>query len=444
MFTKIHFKIEYLFSYIKRKFVFFLIGFIIITLSVIFKTQIIDFYNSPNFHTQIIGLEGLYTTNNLPKEISNKISYGLTTISENSKPINSPLVKSISIENDNKNYIFTLNENFLWHNGKKFTSYDVDYQISGATITPISNNQLKISLSTEFSPLLSILSKPFFKKNLIGLGQYQVKKITYQDGYIKTLFLKSLDKSKSSLEYHFYSNESDVIDAFKLGNVDEIKIGSLPQEFINWKNTNITKEIKTDDKYIAIFLNTQKIINKQTRQALSYATPKPKDKNERCLGPISPISWAYNPSIKEYDLNSTRAKELFNKDDLPEINLTINNRNLLSMAEEIKNSWSNILGIKTSISIVNQIDFQNFDAILAYSSTTNDPDQYSFWHSTQTNTNITKLDNSRIDKLLEDGRTVVDSIERKKIYQDFQRYLLEESPAIFISYPITYNINRTK
>jgi len=444
LFTKIHFKIEYLFSYIKRKFVFFLIGFIFITLSFIFRQQIVDFYNSPNFHTQIIGLEGLHTTTNLPEEISNRISYGLTTISENSKPINSPLVKSINIENDNKDYIFTFNENFYWHNGKKFNSSDVDYKISGAEIIPLSDNQLKISLSTEFSPLLSSLNQPLFKKNLVGLGQYQVKKITYQDGYIKTLSLKSIDKSKSSLEYHFYPNETDVINAFKIGNVDEIRINSLPQEFNNRKNTEITKEIKTDDKYVAIFLNTQKINNKQIRQALAYATPKAKDKNERCLGPISPLSWAYNPTIKEYSFNATRAKELFNKDDLPEINLTINNRNLLSMAEEIKDSWTNILGIKTSISIVNQIDTQNFDAILAYSSTTKDPDQYSFWHSTQTNTNLTKLDNSRIDKLLEDGRTIVDPIERKKTYQDFQRYLLEESPAIFISYPVTYTISRIK
>lgn len=444
MLTKIHFKIEYLISYIKRKFVFFIIGTVLISLAIIFRKQIVNFYSSPNFQTQIIGLEGLYTTNNLPNEISNKITYGLTTISENGKPENSPLVKNISIENDNKDYIFTFNQNLNWHNGKKFTSSDVDYQISGATITPLSENQLKISLLSPFSPLLSSLSQPIFKKGLVGLGQYRVKKITYQDGYIKTLLLKSIDKNKESIEYHFYPNETDVVSAFKLGNVDQIKISSLPSELTNWKNTKITKEITTNDKYIAVFLNTQKITNKQTRQALAYATQKAKDKNERCLGPISPTSWAYNPSVKEYAFNATRAKELFTKGDITDFNLIVNNRNLLSIAEEIKNNWANILGINVSISVTSQIDTQNFDAILAYSSTTNDPDQYAFWHSTQVNTNITKLDNSRIDKLLEDGRTTFDSIERKKIYQDFQRYLLEESPAIFISYPITYNISREK
>lgn len=441
MFTKIHFKIEYLISYIKRKFIFFLIGLAIIIPVIIFHHQILQIYNSPSFHTKIIGLEGLYTTNNLPDEISKKISYGLTNISENDKPENSILVKSINTENDNKDYIFDLNDNIFWHNGKKFTAYDVNYQISGATIKPLSDKQLKISLSSPFAPLLASLSQPIFKKGLVGLGDYQVKKIIYQDGYIKNLLLKSTNKNQSSVEYRFYSNETDVINAFKLGNVDEIKINSLPSELSNWKKTKITKNISTNDRYIAVFLNTQKI-SKQIRQALAYATPKSKDKNERCLGPISPTSWAYNPSIKEYNFNSTRAKELFKKEELPQINLIVNNRSLLSMAEEIKNSWSNILGIQVNLSVINQIDYQNFDAILSYSSTTKDPDQYSFWHSTQVNANITKLDNSRIDKLLEDGRTTLDPIERKKIYQDFQRYLLEESPAIFISYPITYQISR--
>lgn len=443
MFTKIHFKIEYLISYIKRKFVYFLVGLIIIIPTIIFHRQIINLYNSPSFHTKIIGLEGLYTTANLPTEITEKISYGLTTISENDKPENSILVKSITTENDNKDYIFTLNNDISWDNGKKFTAYDVNYQISGATITPLSESQLKISLSSPFAPLLTSLSQPLFKKGLLGMGNYQVKKIIYQDGYIKNLVLKSKNKDQPSIEYRFYSNETDVINAFKLGNVDEIRISSLPAEFSNWRKVKISKNISTNDRYTAVFLNTQKI-NKQIRQALAYATPKPKDKNERCLGPISPISWAYNPSVKEYNYNLTRAKELFKKEEISKINLAVNNRSLLSMAEEIKNSWSNTFGIEVNLSIVSQIDYQNFDAILAYSSTTKDPDQYSFWHSTQINSNITKLDNSRIDKLLEDGRTTVDPIERKKIYQDFQRYLLEESPAIFISYPITYQIFREK
>jgi len=442
--TKIHFKIELLWLYLKKRFIFVLIGLVLIAFAVIFRKQIVSFYNLPVWHPKIIGMEGRYTVDNLPQEIADKISFGLTTLGENQKPVISQLVKSLDIQNENKDFIFTLNNNIYWANGKKFTAYDINYQISGLTITPLSNYKVKLNSETEFAPLLSILSKHLIKKNLDGLGPYQVSKITYQEGYIKTILLKPKDKNQNSLEYRFYSNQQNVIDAYKIGNVDEIRINSLPSEFNNWNKTKISQQRETNEKYTAVFLNTQKISNKQIRQALAYATPKTKDKNERCIGPISPNSWAYNSTIKEYNFNSTRAKELLGKEKIDKLNLSINDRRLLPIAEEIKNSWKNILDINVSITIENQIDLENFDALLTYGAITQDPDQYLFWHSTQTNTNITKLNNSRIDKLLEEGRQMNDQVERKRIYQDFQKYLLEESPAIFLSYPTVYTINRSE
>ena len=71
-----------------------------------------------------------------------------------------------------------------------------------------------------------------------------------------------------------------------------------------------------------------------------------------------------------------------------------------------------------------------------------DPDQYSLWHSTQTSTNVSRLANPRIDKLLEDGRIELDQETRKKIYLDFQRFLVEEVPAVFLYHPEYYTIKR--
>lgn len=443
MLTKIKFKFQLFFSYLKKNWFLTLIFIAIAVSAIFFRNQIISFYNLPVWHPKIIGMEGLYTASNLPEEINNHISPGLIVYNETQKPVISPIVDSLDIQNDNKDYIFNLNNNIYWSNGKKFTAYDINYQISGINIIPISNHQVKISLDTPFAPILSLLSKPLLKKTLIGLGDYKVTKITYQDGYIKTLKLKPKDQNKNSLEYRFFNSEQDVIDAYKIGNVDEIKINSLPQEFNTWNKTKISQTVNTTDKYIAIFLNTQKISSKQIRQALAYATPKSKDKNERCIGPISPQSWAYNPTIKEYNLNSTRAKELLGKEDVGKINLSVTDPRLLSIAENIKNSWKDILKADVSITIENQIDLNNFDAILTYGAITKDPDQYLFWHSTQTNTNITKLNNSRIDKLLEEGRQTNNQNERKIVYQDFQKYLLEECPAIFISYPTIYTISRS-
>jgi len=399
----------------------------------------------PIFKKESIGVEGIYTLKNIPEDIINQISYGLTVSSENDKTSISPIVESLVIENDNKDYIFTLKDNIFWHNGKKLISSDIDYSsISGIKVTALSENKVKISLEKQFSPVLSVLNKPLFKKNTIGLGPYKIKNYTLQEGRLKTLLLVPTKDNLSRIVYRFYPNENDLINAYKLGDVGEIKISSLPSELSNWSKSKIDQKIETNQKYSAIFFNTQKINNKQLRQALAYATPKTKDRNERCLGPISPESWVYNPTIKEYNFSATRAKELFEPNKIETINLVVGDRRLLSMAESIKNSWETVLKLKTTITIESQIDTENFDAILTYGSIPHDPDQYLFWHSTQIKSNLTKLNDSRIDKLLEDGRFAIDQLERKTIYQDFQRYLLEESPAIFLSYPNTYTITRVK
>ena len=446
MFNKLHFKIAYAISFIKRKIWAILIIVSIGFCAVFFRKEILKFINLPIFQKESIGVEGIYTIKNLPDNIANQISYGLTVNSENDKAGISPIVESLNIENENKDYIFTLKDNIFWHNGKKLVASDIDYSsIAGITTSVINENQIKISIEKEFSPILSVLSKPLFKKNTIGLGQYKIKNYSLQEGHLKTLSLTPTKDNLSRLVYRFYQNEVDLINAYKLGDVDQIKISSLPEELVKWSNSKITQKIETNEKYSAIFFNTQKINNKQLRQALAYATPKTKNQNDRCLGPISPESWAYNPDVKEYTFDAAHAKELFEKNKIDSIELIVGDRRLLSVAEDIKKSWESVLGLNTNITITNQIDTENFDAILTYGSIPHDPDQYLFWHSTQIGkNNLTKLNDSRIDKLLEDGRFAIDQIERKQIYQDFQKYLLEESPAIFLSYPDAYTITRVK
>ncbi len=443
MIKKLHFKIQYLWLYLKKNFLLIIIGVILGILAYIYQGKFSALSQLPVFNYRRIGIEGLYTADNLPPDVSSLLSYGLTTNLDNDKPALSPISRSYSLNND-KNYIFELSENAYWHNGKKLTANDINLNVKGLNVNIIDASHIEIIPEKQFSPLLSLLSQPLFLKNLTGLGPYKADKIEYQDGYIKNIKLKPIDPKEKILIYHFYQNEKDLITAYKLGQVDEIKTSVLPQELSSWNNTKINQEIESDRMYSAIFLNTKNLKSKQLRQALAYATPKTKDKNERCLGPISPSSWAYNPLVKDYNYDPKKAKELFENNSIDKINLIISDRRLLAKADEIKTSWASVLGIEVVLSIENQIDRENYDAILAYGSIPNDPDQYIFWHSTQTNTNITKIEESRIDKLLEEGRNIMDPVERKKIYLDFQRYLLEESPVIFLSYPNIYTVSRTK
>ncbi len=442
---KIRFFLEYSFHYLKS-YAFAIIGGILFG-SIIFtqRQNLSEIYSIIQPRTQKIGIEGLYTIQTLPEDISHKISYGLSITSENERSSISPIVDSLEMKDDNKTYLFTLKKGILWHNQKELEADDIEINIPGTTSKAISPYQLEIKAPEVFSPLLSKLNEPiFFKKTNVGLGSYKVDKISYRDGYIKILSLVPIDTKEDRLTYYFYNNSTDLINAFKLGEVHQISTDQLNEELSKWPNTKLSSSIPTD-QYIALFINTDKIGNKQLRQAIAYATPKTTDKNTRCLSPISPNSWAYNPQVKEYRFNVTRAKELFEKNKIEQLELMVADRQLMGMAEEIKKSWSETFNISVKITLRHQqANLLDYQTILAFGQIPVDPDQYIFWHSTQKNTNITHFDNSRIDKLLEDGRLSFDQQERKNIYYDFQRFLLEESPVVFLEFPTTYTISRLK
>jgi peptide/nickel transport system substrate-binding protein len=198
--------------------------------------------------------------------------------------------------------------------------------------------------------------------------------------------------------------------------------------------------------YVAVFFNERSAIfkdNKPLRQALSYAIDKSNWKDKRALGPIPEQSWAYNAQVKPYDFDVARAKELLSpvipKGQTLNINLTTA-PTLLQVADKIAKDWAQV-GIHTQIQAASSLP-SDYDAYLTLYEVSLDPDQYLTWHSTQESTNVTHFANQRIDKLLEDGRLEMDLEKRKKMYLDFQRFLLEDAPAAFLYHPTSFDIIR--
>ena len=98
------------------------------------------------------------------------------------------------------------------------------------------------------------------------------------------------------------------------------------------------------------------------------------------------------------------------------------------------------MGLKVSIVEVDSVP-DTFQVFIGDFAMPPDPDQYLLWHTNQPD-NITKLDNKRIDKLLEDGRKAFDRSARKATYIDLQKYLLAETPAVFLFFPYEYTVTR--
>ncbi len=78
----------------------------------------------------------------------------------------------------------------------------------------------------------------------------------------------------------------------------------------------------------------------------------------------------------------------------------------------------------------------DFDAVVLGWGLGLDPDQFSIWHSSQNQPgqfNFIGYNNPQIDKLLEQGRLEMDVDKRMKIYHEFAKVLLEDSPIIYLS-----------
>lgn len=392
--------------------------------------------------TQKIGVAGRFRVDTLPTAILKEAGEGLTSLDENG--IAQPALASTwETPDKGKTWIFHLKDDKFWQDGKKVEASEVVYEFSDAQIERSDSKTLIFKLENPFAPFPQVVSQPVFRKGLLGTGEWKVTKVVVAGSYVTDMTLQKKDKTKKI--YKFYPTEERLKLAYKLGEVDTILNIFNKEPYSAWKTVNINIEVD-ENRYAVIFFNVQDKLTgeKSVRQALTYAIDKSKFNGPRAISPISPNSWAYNPQVKPYTYDQERAKELIA--DLPkELKEVLNVKLvttplLLATAEQIAKYWEEV-GVKTTLQVSSSIP-TDYQALLAIFDAPADPDQYAIWHSTQETTNISHYKNDRIDKLLEDGRTELNLTERRKIYLDFQRFLVEDSPAAFLYHPTTYTISR--
>jgi peptide/nickel transport system substrate-binding protein len=76
----------------------------------------------------------------------------------------------------------------------------------------------------------------------------------------------------------------------------------------------------------------------------------------------------------------------------------------------------------------------DYDAVLIWWTTPPDPDQYAFYATGQVNNHV-RYSNARVDSLLAAGRSTLDSVRRRELYNEFQREELIDPPVLVLFYP---------
>ncbi|OGD84338.1 hypothetical protein A2165_00080 [Candidatus Curtissbacteria bacterium RBG_13_40_7] len=414
-----------------------LIILLILVLSGIITKQIWPKISQKNLVT--IGYVGNYTLENIPTQILSLATQSLISVDENGRP-EASLAANWTVSEDGKTYVVFLKDNLFWHDESPVNAKDISIAINGVQITAINNKAIEFRLPNPIISFPLALDKPVFKtSSFYGTGKFRIVDIDLKDNIVKKISLISKDKNLPKVNIKFYQSEEQALDALIIGEVKSARVANA-NYLERWSNLNVNR-IVDESEIVTIFLNTQdpQVSSKDFRQALSYSINRSDFEGLPSSGPISPASWAFNPSVKLYEYNTGKAKNSLSKAEIasPQINLSVTS-GLEKVADTIKKDWEAI-GVSVNISVEKTMP-QKYQAFLALNKLSPDPDQYALWHSTQDKTNITHFKNVKIDKLLEDARSVVDEQKRKELYGDFQKFLVEESPAIFLYHPYKYQV----
>lgn len=380
-----------------------------------------------------IAIVGQFGANQLPSRIINFLNAGLVSINEKQEPI-SNLAEKWEISEDGKTYTFYLRPNLKWSTQKPLLASQIQMSIPNITIETQDPNQVRFKIPTQFSPFLSLLSLPLLNTESKLAGDYEIQLKQKGSGIISQIILES---KVQKLVFNVFSTPKQALIAYKLGQVDLVL--DLPSDYYQDSLPYGKSKKETDLNHVVMIIFNQtdpNLKDKNVRQGIAYSLKDKSFGENEALTTIHTNSWGYNPLVKTYPFNPQRAKELIKNKISLELATT---PELLSLAEKIKTQLdSDILEINTKVVTSTPEQYQLYLTSYAIPS---DPDQYRDWHSTQS-TNIGRGSDEKIDKLLEDGRTIQDTKTRKGLYFDFQKTFAEELPALVLFHPSIFHISR--
>jgi len=380
---------------------------------------------------------------------------------------------------------------FTWHlviDEKTRSPYASDFQLVKKAETPDALT-FKITYEQAYAPALDswaglqILPKHLleakdihttaFARNPVGSSYYKLDKWTHSEhirlsrnpssvlgpAHIDKLVTRIIpDNSAQFLELM-----ADNIDRMGL---DPIKFSRIiPARPDLQKKLNLYKELGNSYTYMGFNLKHKPFNDVRVRQAINYAIDKQEIIDGVYLGlginiasPYKPGTRWSNPDLQPYAYNPIKAKTLLKEAGFADTNgdgilerdgkpfafeiVTNQNKEREKSAVLIQRRLKSV-GIDVKIRAIEWASFisrfiktGDFDVVLLGWGLGLDPDQFNIWHSSQQapgQFNFIGYNNLTVDKLLEQGRTELNPDKRQKIYHEFAKVLLEDSPIIYLS-----------
>ena len=156
--------------------------------------------------------------------------------------IENDLVESYEISPDGLTYKFKLKDNQYWVDGKKITVEDVLYtsynspSLKGLSTDRIDDLTVSFRLQNKYSPFLSLMTQGIIQNNSldtqnplspVSSGDFRVIRVKRSGPFVDEVTLYSPKFKIPKLVYKFYNNDSDLLVATKLGEIDAFMSPSI-------------------------------------------------------------------------------------------------------------------------------------------------------------------------------------------------------------------------
>ncbi len=392
-------------------------------------------------------------------------------ISENGRRISIRLKKGIKAHN---NSLITA-EDVVLSFKRVMNSPNAIFFEAVEDIKVIDNFTFEITMKYPYIPLFSNLATiagsiiPHDAGNLdlhpIGIGPYRF--VEWQKG--KEFRLERFSEHTGGSGYadeiviKIIPDNDEVIERFKAGELDIVSLGlsSIPKlEKDPELKARMIRVNSLDIQYFGFCFNKideTPFRDVRVRRAMSYMIDREKYLEILYMGHGIPAKGifppgldAYNPSLRGYEYNPEKARELLREagypDGLPDkyyldiSSSKVNIRRAEVLADQFKQ-----FGINLEIRTRPWGEFLDFvhrgEAImflLGWNTDNGDPDNFLFplFHSKSIGEggNSTYYSNPEVDRLIELGMQELNPQRRIEIYREAERKILEDAPMIFLSH----------
>lgn len=415
-------------------------------------------------------------------EVINMMYEGLLGVTKGMKIV-PKLAESWTISDDGLTYTFKLRQDVRFHNGRPLVAADVkfsldrarepksvqsDFLTTVASVDVVSDYEINVVLSEPFAPLLGVLAiAPVIDKETLaehgdlrnatnGTGPFkltqwvpgQVVRLERNPAYYVP-GLPYLD----GIEYRPLSDDTARVSALRTGEVDLIYGVPATDVDVLQRDPAVTVITEPVAGYTYAGINLQKapFNDLRVRQALAFAADRQAMVDMSVFGfgfPIrtGPVVAPPEAQVHEvmYPHDIARAKQLLADAGYPNgfkasVLVPSAVKRLLATAQVLQANLKEI-GIELDVrplefgiwlELVQGGDYDLF--IISDGPPVGDPDALlSIAYSTGGQFNEFGFSDALVDELLHKGRTTIDQNERNRIYQDAQRRIAEQAPALFL------------